>query len=257
PRDPSRHDPADHMRLTGLLDEFMDWLWREVEKEIEDHTETRRLWIALSITAAHVRGVIAGGGILRGFGAGEDIEWSEWMLKHGADKLAVDSPMTRSIYNTIFGFRKGSTEGFVQGNLACRAMSAQSIVHGLFRFVFTYKGAIFWEMQAGMGDTVFTPLYEALKKRGVRFHFFRRVKNLGLSKDKKSIATIRLGRQVNLKVEEYRPLVRVKDLDCWPSEPDYDQIVEGEELKRRGIDLASAWTPWNDVCEKTLERGKD
>src|SRR5262249_45787373 len=122
-RDPAQHDPADHLRLIGLLDEVMDWLWRLIEKEVEEHTDTRRLWIAVNLMSAHIRGMIADGAILEGFGAVEDIEWSEWMLKHGADKLSVDSPMTRCIYNTIFGFRKGSTEGFVQGNLKCRAMS--------------------------------------------------------------------------------------------------------------------------------------
>jgi uncharacterized protein with NAD-binding domain and iron-sulfur cluster len=253
--DPAQHDPADHERLIGLLNGFMDWLWRLIEKEIEEHTETRRLWIGLNIMAAHIRGMVADGAIINGFGAVEDIEWSEWMLKHGADRLAVDSPMTRCIYNTIFGFSKGDTHGFARGAMSHRAMSAQSVVHGLFRFVFTYKGAIFWEMQAGMGDTVFTPLYQTLKKRGVNFHFFSRVKNLGLSADKTSIATISIGQQVTLKTEEYQPLVRVKDLDCWPSEPHYCQIVEGEELKERRIDLYSAWTSWQDVDEKTLECG--
>ena len=36
-------------------------------------------------------------------------------------------------------------------------------------------------MQAGMGDTVFTPFYEVLKRRGVRFEFFHRLENVKLA----------------------------------------------------------------------------
>ena len=32
---------------------------------------------------------------------------------------------------------------------------------------FTYRGALFWKMRAGMGDVVFAPFYEVLKRRGV------------------------------------------------------------------------------------------
>ena len=44
-----------------------------------------------------------------------------------------------------------------------------------------YKSAIFWKMQAGMGDTIFTPLHQVLEKRGVRFEFFHRVDRLELA----------------------------------------------------------------------------
>ena len=32
--------------------------------------------------------------------------------------------------------------------------------------VFASKGAPLWKMQAGMGDTVFTPFHEVLRRRG-------------------------------------------------------------------------------------------
>ena len=46
---------------------------------------------------------------------------------------------------------------------------------------FTYRGAFFWRMNAGMGDVVFAPLYQVLKRRGVRFEFFHRLRNVGLA----------------------------------------------------------------------------
>jgi hypothetical protein len=36
---------------------------------------------------------------------------------------------------------------------------------------FTYRGAIVWRLRAGMGDVVFSPLYRALSKCGVKFEF--------------------------------------------------------------------------------------
>ena len=36
----------------------------------------------------------------------------------------------------------------------------------MLRVAFDYHGAIMWKMQAGMGDTVFTPFYQLLQQRG-------------------------------------------------------------------------------------------
>ena len=50
-----------------------------------------------------------------------------------------------------------------------------------------------------MGDTVFTPFYEVLKRRGVHFEFFHWVSNLGLSPDKRLVDSIEVIPQVTLK----------------------------------------------------------
>ena len=53
-------------------------------------------------------------------------------------------------------------------------------LRGGLRVFLTYKGAMMWKMRAGMGDTIFTPYYKLLKRRGVRFEFFNNVTNLGV-----------------------------------------------------------------------------
>ena len=45
---------------------------------------------------------------------------------------------------------------------------------------------------------------------------------------------------------EYRPLVDVGGLPCWPSRPDFDQLLEGEALDASGEDLENWWTTWED-----------
>jgi len=112
-------------------------------------------------------------------------------------------------------------------------------------------------MQAGMGDTIFAPIYEVLRARGVEIEFFHAVRNLGLSADRRSVATIEIGRQATLKSGDYQPLREVNGLPCWPSQPDYAQLVEGDELRARDIDLESFWAPWEDRDRIVLQAGRD
>jgi uncharacterized protein with NAD-binding domain and iron-sulfur cluster len=136
-------------------------------------------------------------------------------------------------------------------------MSAGVGLHGTFRLWFGYKGSIFWPMQAGMADVIFTPMYHVLKRRGVKFNFFHRVTNLGLSADGANIETIGIDVQARLRdpAAGYNPLVTVKGLDCWPHEPLFDQLENGEAL--RGYDLESAWGAPAPAEHKTLDRGND
>jgi uncharacterized protein with NAD-binding domain and iron-sulfur cluster len=251
PPNPTLHAPDHHRGVLWLLNRFMRRLTHCLGPDLLVNDTLRRLWIIMDFAAAHVRGLLADGVIFRGFDAIDAWEWSDWLRKHGAAELTLQSPLVRGTYDYIFGFRGGDTSK--------PAVAAGTCVRGLLRLAFTAKGAVFWEMQAGMGDTVLTPLYLVLRKRGVRFEFFQRVRKLGLSDDKKAVGTIVLGRQVTLKdpAAGYGPLVNVKGLECWPSAPLYEQIVEGPELQAKGVDLESAWTPWPDREERTLRLGKD
>ena len=64
-----------------------------------------------------------------------------------------------------------------------------------FRMVFTYKGAFFYRATAGFGDTVFTPIYQVLKSRGVKFCFFYNVTELVPSDDGSTIDYILIDQQ--------------------------------------------------------------
>ena len=94
------------------------------------------------------------------------------------------------------------------------------------KMFFEYRGAIFWKMAAGMGDVVFAPLYQALRRRGVRFEFFHRVDRLHLSADRTRIEAVTMGARLAWRagVESYDPLVRVGGLPCFPSTPLVDQL---------------------------------
>jgi uncharacterized protein with NAD-binding domain and iron-sulfur cluster len=118
----------------------------------------------------------------------------------------------------------------------------------MIRIVAEYKGAVLWKMQAGMGDTVFTPLYDVLRSRGVRFRFFRQVTRLGVSDDGGSVSSITVQPQVWLTRSSYDPIVRVGGLRCWPSEPKWDQLVDGARLQACGVNFENECNPLGLDC---------
>ncbi len=249
PQSPALQLVQDHYAITWLLRRFIAWLWSKLAERVEQSDEARRLWIMLDLGYANVAGVLADGVLFDGFDAIDDRDYQAWLRQHGASEITIRSALIRGLYDFVFAM--------VHGDPARPSFAAGAALRLILRTAYGYDEAIMWKMQAGMGDAVFAPLYEVLRKRGVQFHFFHRVKNLGLSPDKQAIATIRIGRQVTLKQPEYEPLVTVKGLLCWPNRPLYDQIQRGEELREQGINLESSWTTWQDAEELTLRSGQD
>ncbi len=237
-----------HHALVGLLDKLQ--VIRESRaSSVEQSPNLRRTEILINLGIAEVKGIVSDGVLLHGFDVINGMDLAAWFTKHGASQAAVESGVVRGAYDFIFAYEDGDP--------AKPLLEAGTGLRMIFRLIMWYKGAIFWKMQAGMGDTVFTPLYQVLKERGVIFKFFQEAQSLTLSEDKKSVATIEIGEQATVTSGEYQPLVSVKDLECWPSEPLYDQLAQGDELKREGIDLESPWAPWNPVASYELEVGTD
>ena len=67
-------------------------------------------------------------------------------------------------------------------------IGAGAILQSSMKAAFLFRGGAIYKMYAGMGDTIFTPLYRALEKRGVKFEFFNRVEQLKLSADKTAVS---------------------------------------------------------------------
>jgi hypothetical protein len=111
-----------------------------------------------------------------------------------------------------------------------------------------------YKMQAGMGDTVFGPFYEVLRRRGVRFEFIHCVTRLGAASG--ALDQIDVVPQATVRGGEYRPLVEVKGLSCWASQPNWSQLEEGEELSAREVDLEREPNPLGRE-PVTLSRGED
>jgi uncharacterized protein with NAD-binding domain and iron-sulfur cluster len=229
--------------LNGALDAIRDTL------DYERRADHRLAWTLLSLLIAIVRGVIADGLVTdpRGFRAINDEDFTEWMLRHGVHPDALDFPVTRAMYDMVFGYEDGDLE---------RPSFAAGVGMLLVALMlFTYKGAIFWKMTAGMGDIVMAPIYEVLRRRGVEFEFFHRVDALHLDDRRHYVDAITMGRQVWLAegVQRYEPLTKVHRLPVFPSMPLVEQIQP-----RDGIaDLESYFGVRDDAETRVLRRGVD
>ena len=246
-----RDRAIDHHTILAGVDAFHHWLQDEWEHELAGHNEARRLFILIDLMQAMIRGMLRDGIFLKGYMAIDDYDLAEWLGRHGATKLAVESAAVRGYYDYFFAYEDGDTTK--------PKMSAGMGLRHLLMLVGDYRGSLFWKMGSGMGDAVFGPLYEICRARGVSFRFFHRLDELVPSADGKSIATLRIARQVDVTRDSYEPLVDVGGLPSWPSSPLYDQIDprQAAELKRRGANLEDPFTDWDDVEVIELVQGRD
>ena len=203
----------------------------------------------VELFGAMLRGMLVDGVLVRGFGAIDHLDMRDWLRRHGASDAAVDSPFVRGAYDLTFAYE--------DGDLARPAIGAGTGLLLAGRMFLAYRGAMFWKMRAGMGDVVFAPLYEALRRRGVRFEFFHRLDGLHPSADGHRIEAISLGRQVALRpgLDQYEPLVRVKGLPVFPDHVQLDQVDAPASVARQPLEAHGC--PWPDAGSVRLEAGRD
>jgi uncharacterized protein with NAD-binding domain and iron-sulfur cluster len=218
--------------------------------------ETRRLWEIIDLTLAAIRGIIRFELITdkRGFEAIDDYDCRDWLKLNGASERSVNGAFLRALYDLAFAYE--------EGDVARPRIAAGQALRGALRAFFTYRGAFFWKMQAGMGDVVFAPFYEVLKRRGVRFEFFHRLRNVGLGPSDDGseggyVETIDFDVQAEVDGGgEYRPLVDVRGLPCWPAAPDFDQLKDGKRLRAEQRSFESHWDE-RRVGTRVLRVGQD
>lgn len=215
--------------------------------------ELRRLWEVIDLVLAILRGTIRFGIPYdpRGFDAINDYECREWLQLNGASERSLDSAIMRGLYDLALAYEDGDFEK--------PRLAAGQALRGSLRMFFTYRGSLFWKMRAGMGDVVFAPFYEVLKRRGVSFRFFHRLENVKVAAPDRLAPGERpyveaLEFDVQAEVVgggEYQPLVDVRGLPCWPSKPDHSQLVAGDRMEQEGWSFESFWDR-RHVCKKTL-----
>jgi uncharacterized protein with NAD-binding domain and iron-sulfur cluster len=230
---------------------------RLLESRLEGDPELRRIWQVIDLALATIRGQIRFGLVSdpRGFDVIDDYDCREWLLLNGAAESSVNSGYLRGLYGLGFAYEDGDFDK--------PRVSAGVALRGFLRAFFTYRGAIFWKMQGGMGDVVFAPFYEVLRRRGVRFAFFHRLENVRLGS-----ASVPAGEtphvealdfDVQAEVRDGRafdPLIVVKGMPSWPSQPDYRQLVDGDRLRSDAWDFESHWDR-RKVGTRTLRVGRD
>ncbi|MBI1880662.1 MAG: NAD(P)-binding protein [Chloroflexi bacterium] len=240
--------------IRQILNWFMGWYWADIKDTVTADTEQRQHWILLNFAYANLCGAIEEDIFAEGFDALNDEDYLAWLRQYvfPDGDLTLKSPFVSALYYGGFAY--------LDGDINRPNLEAGTALRFMTRTFLTYRGAVMWKMQAGMGDVVFAPLYQVLKQRGVKFKFFHQVKRVCPSTDGKFIESIELACQAQLKPEQeakggYEPLINIKGLPCWPSAPLYDQLVNGEQLRAR--DLESYYPAWSDEQKITLKREED
>lgn len=237
--------------LSALLERLQGVLVAERVRLTEGADDARRVWEVIDLVLAIFRGLVQGGTFLdpRGLDALDEHDIREWLRRWGASEESLASGFVRGLYDLAFAF-----EG---GDIDKPGIAAGQALRGALRFFFTYRGSFFWKMRAGMGEVVFAPLYEVLARRGVRFEFFHRLENIRLSAgDEPHVAALELDVQARVLSAEYAPLIDVGGLPCFPHQPSFEQLEDGERLRAEAWDFESFWDR-RRVAQKTLEVGRD
>jgi uncharacterized protein with NAD-binding domain and iron-sulfur cluster len=233
------------------LSSLVEPLRAALQRAVGSDAAARRTHALVELVTANLVGIVADGLLTRpeGFAAIDHLDYRDWLLGHGIDPGALESPLLRGMYDLVFGYENADP--------ARPRFSAGLGLQLATRMLLGYSGALFWKMQAGMGEVVFAPLYQVLRNRGVEFRFFHRVDALRLTDGGEAIAAVELGVQADVAkgAGAYDPLVRVKGLPCWPSAPNASQLRDPQCIE--GLDLESFWSPRRDAGRCTLLAGRD
>ena len=252
--DPALHTRADHETLADLLHRARVWIGARIAAELANNTELRRLWILFDLGAANLIGGLRDGLLLDPAANLERVnqtDYRAWLKAHGAGEATIDSALVRALYDLIFAYPGGAWQHY--GNVEAGTLFLSLINTA------TYQGSIIWKFNTATGDLIVQPLYDVLKARGVKFEFFSRVDELVPEPGGAAIASVRIGRQVELAGAEYDPLFTLPSGQrVWPDRPLFEQLNDGAALKASGANLESKWTTWADALPpKVLTAGLD
>lgn len=232
--------------LLSVSEEVRNWFWDKIEDVVYEYHGVRRMWVLFDLTIGTMTGVIKDRLQYRGLDVINDMDFREWISQYClTPELTAWSAPIQAMYSLIFCGKNKHT------------FEAGTCLRCIFRVALNYKGAFYYRMQAGMGDTIFTPFYELLKRRGVKIKFFHKIQEVHLNEDKSEIESIRIQKQVELKSEEYQPLFDVNGLDCWPSHPLWDQLKDGDKVKESGVNFEHYSDNWEGATEFEWQAGRD
>jgi uncharacterized protein with NAD-binding domain and iron-sulfur cluster len=103
-------------------------------------------------------------------------------------------------------------------------LSAGVAARGLLKLVADYERAPYHTLMAGMGETVFMPMLEVLRARGVKLELFTKVKEVRMAGARVSEVVIARQAVVTAGQSAYDPVELVAGAKTWRREPDAAQL---------------------------------
>ena len=222
-------------------------VWDLVGGLIKKDNYLRWVWIQLDYYGTVLVGTLEDEVFTKGIDRIDHLDYRTWLRSHGGSDLMLNSPLPQLAINICFQYREGDSTRLP-------SMSAAAYLTFTLRAILA-KGAATWFFAAGTGETIVTPMWRVLKERGVKVQFFTKVTDIQLTEDGKRVGKVLYEEQARThKGKPYEPTYLFKGLNCWPAEPLYDQLADGDKL--RGIDLESYWNGYHGE-EKTLHLGEE
>jgi uncharacterized protein with NAD-binding domain and iron-sulfur cluster len=206
--------------------------------------------VGTAITKGIVVDLILGGATISDL---DDMDFREWLAICGAERDSIyGSPIVQALYDSMLQYCDGDSRRPSYG--------AGTATQAVIRLYGTYRDAFAFEMQSGMGEVVVTPIYRVLKQRGVNFQFFHKLKGIELNPGKDGIACLHFYQQLSLLNRTYDPTIPPDpcngNLECWPDQPRWKQITDGDKIAQLRLDFESYWCAYN-VGEVTLRQGQE
>lgn len=125
---------------------------------------------------------------------------------------------------------------FVDGDVARPDFEAGTALRIALRALLLYRGAAFWLFNVGVGEGLISPLYRVLRDQGVGFRFFHELVDVELAADRSQVERLWFVEQARPR-GEYVPTFELGGLECWPTDPLWDQLHDGEALRAAGRDF--------------------
>ena len=242
--------------VIDFIKTFADTVRKELQGVVHADAKFSLRWQIVDLVLAVLVGAVKDGLLTHpdGLDAINHYDCREWLKMNGASDEAVHGAFVNGLFSLGFANEEVSP---ADGEVAHSGVAAGQALRGALRMFFTYRGAMFWKMRAGMGDVVFAPLYQVLKNRGVKFKFFHRLENVGMTfpDDPQAapfVSSLDFDVQAGLMAKEYDPLMPVKGRACWPSKPRWAQL--------HGFDAAASFESFFDRTKDhslTLRVSKD
>ena len=244
--------------VVRLVDRIAQGVRERLETIIVADDEARCKWEIIDLILAIIVGTVRYGLLTapEGLDAINEIECREWLRLNGASERSLNSAFMRGLYDLAIAYENGDRNR--------PGLAAGEALRGSLRLFFSYRGAFFWKMRAGMGDIVFAPFYQVLVRRGVEFQFFHRLTNVKLSPlqalrpgERPYVEALEFDVQAKVRSQRgYQPLIEANGVPCWPSIPDYKQLQNGRTFEADGWEFELHWDR-RRVGSKTLRVTRD
>jgi uncharacterized protein with NAD-binding domain and iron-sulfur cluster len=235
-------------RVIALVEDLLRALDALASVLVEGHSRLTLALETVEVLLALLRGTAADEVLSPGgFARIDEYDFADWLVKHGLREEHRSCPFVQFIYFAAFSYKDGLSRK--------KLMSAGTAYMCILRIASGPKGATYFRMQAGMGDVIIAPIYQALLARGVKFRFFHQVRELAVEGEQ--VTRVRAWQQCVVRggVESYRPLVSVLGVPCWPDRPDADQLVGG--MPERFEELETYYASYEGQSIADFELGRD